>query len=114
MNNSKDFDLIIIIVKKGFSEKVVKVAQSVGAKGSTVINGRGSSIHETTRILGVPIEPEKEIILIVVEDKDTNIILNEIIDKVGLNEPGVGIGFVLDVERVIGIHETQNKRTEVE
>lgn len=107
MSNQKDFDLIIIIVKKGFSEKVVKVAQAAGAKGSTVINGRGSSIHETTKILGVPIEPEKEIILIVVEDKDTNVILNEIIDKVGLNEPGVGIGFVLDVEKVIGIHETQ-------
>jgi nitrogen regulatory protein PII len=105
MNDSKGFDLIVIIVKKGLSEKVVNAAQLVGAKGSTVINGRGSSVHETTRILGVPIEPEKEIILIVVEDKDTNKILNEIVDKADLNKPGVGIGFVLDVEKVIGIHE---------
>ncbi|MFA5603078.1 MAG: P-II family nitrogen regulator [Bacilli bacterium] len=105
MNNKKDFDLLVIIVKKGYSEKVVKTAQAVGAKGSTVINGRGSSVHENKKILGVPIEPEKEIILIVVEDKDTDRILNEIISKVELNKPGVGIGFVLDVERVVGIHE---------
>jgi nitrogen regulatory protein PII len=105
MKKEKDFDLLVIIVKKGYSEKVVKAAQAVGAKGSTVINGRGSSVHENKKILGVPIEPEKEIVLIVVEDKDTDKILNEIVSKVNLNEPGVGIGFILDVERVVGIHK---------
>ncbi len=102
--NDRKYDLIVIIVKKGLSDKVVDYAQSVGAKGSTVINGRGSSIHETTSIFGMPIEPEKEIILIVVEEKDTDNILNKITDNIDLNKPGVGIGFVLGVEKTVGMN----------
>ena len=99
MNNSKEYDLIVVIVKNGISEKVVKVAREVGASGSTVIKGRGSSVHETAKILGMPIEPEKEIILMVVEKKDADNVLKEIVDKAELNKSGVGIGFVLDVEK---------------
>lgn len=108
MDDSKKCELIIVVVKKGFSEKVIKAAQSAGAKGSTVIKGRGSSVHETNKILGVPIEPEKEIILIVVLRKDVDTILKEIIDKADLNKPGVGAGFVLDVERTIGLYENND------
>ncbi|HHX17097.1 MAG TPA: P-II family nitrogen regulator, partial [Mollicutes bacterium] len=35
MDDSKKCELIIVVVKKGFSEKVIKAAQSAGAKGST-------------------------------------------------------------------------------
>ncbi len=96
-------ELIIIIVKKGKSDLVVKTAQELGAKGSTVINGRGSSVHETKKIFGIIIEPEKEIILIVVNKGKSDEILNKIVDKTDLNKPGEGIGFVLDVEKVVGM-----------
>lgn len=109
MNNSKEYKLIVTIVKKGLSEQVIKAAQEAGAKGSTVINGRGSSVHETIKILGIPIEPEKEIILIVAEASKADNILSQIVNKTQLNDLGVGIGFVLDVEKVVGIIENNEQ-----
>ncbi|MDD2377450.1 MAG: P-II family nitrogen regulator [Bacilli bacterium] len=108
MNESKEHKLIVVVVKKGLSELVIKNAQEVGAKGSTIINGRGSGVHETSTILGIPIEPEKEIILIVVEEKDANKVLNKIVEKADLNKVGTGIGFVLDVEKVVGMYDDNN------
>ena len=35
-------------------------------------------------------------------------ILKEIIDKADLNKPGVGVGFVLDVERTIGLYDNND------
>lgn len=104
----REYDLLIIIVKKGNSKLVVDVAMKEGAQGSTVINGRGSSVHETNKIFGVPIEPEKEIILIVVDKSQTNIILDKINEEAELEKPGKGIGFAIDVERVAGFGEIVN------
>ena len=103
--NNKEYKLIVIVVKKGMAERVIKVAQKVGARGSTIINGRGSSVRETIKILGVPIEPEKEIILMVVEKEKIDNILNKIVNETELNNIGVGISFVLDVEQTVGILE---------
>lgn len=99
------YDLLIIIVKKGNSKIVIDVAMKQGAQGSTVINGRGSSVHETNKILGISIEPEKEIVLIVVNKNKTDIILDMINKEAELEKPGRGIGFALDVEKVVGFNE---------
>lgn len=99
------YDLLIIIVKKGNSRLVIDVAMKAGAQGSTVINGRGSSVHETNKILGIPVEPEKEIILIVVNKNQTDNILDKINKEAELEKPGKGIGFALDVEKIVGFDE---------
>jgi len=60
------FELIVVIVNKGEAFDVVEASKSMGAEGGTIILGRGTGIHENLKILGVPIEPEKEIVLILV------------------------------------------------
>ena len=57
---TKEFDLIVTIVKKGFSEQIIQASIKAGAKGGTVLFGRGTGIHEKKKILGIPIEPEKK------------------------------------------------------
>ena len=99
----KDFDLIMVVVNKGDAPEAVKAAQKVGAKGATIINGRGSGIHENAKIFGFPIEPEKEIIMIATTKNKTEHILEAITKEIGLDRPGKGIAFVLDADRVIGI-----------
>lgn len=102
---NKKYDLLIIIVRKGNSKLVIDVAMKEGAQGNTVINGRGSSVHETNKIFGIPIEPEKEIVLIVVDKKKTNNILDRINKEAELEKPGKGIGFALEVEKIVGFNE---------
>lgn len=63
MKIGRDHQLIVTIVKKGWAEKIVNAARKAGARGGTIFHGRGVGVHETKKLLGIPIEPEKEIIL---------------------------------------------------
>ncbi len=99
----EDHDLIITIVKRGFSETILQASKKAGAEGGTIIPGRGAGIHEKSKLLGIPIEPEKEILLTLVNCEITKKVLNAIIEAGNLNWPGRGIAFVVDVKYVAGI-----------
>jgi nitrogen regulatory protein PII len=93
----------VTIVKKGWAEKIVNAAKTAGARGGTVLYGRGVGIHEQKRLLGLPIEPEKEIILTLIHKDKTDDVLKAIVAAGQLQKPGTGIGFVLDVDKIVGI-----------
>lgn len=103
MKVSKDHHLIVTIVKKGRSEKIIEAAKNAGARGGTVLHGRGVGIHEQKKLLGIPIEPEKEVVLTLIHKDKSDTVLQAIVEAGSLNKPGTGIGFVLDVEKVVGI-----------
>lgn len=95
--------LIVTIVKRGWGDVVVESAIKSGASGATVIYGRGTGIHETQKILGVCIEPEKEVILCVVSRDIESKVITEIAQKAELDKPGTGIAFIIPVEKVFGV-----------
>lgn len=99
----KNHKLILAIVKRGCAERIVKGAQQAGARGGTIICARGVGIHETKKLLGIMIEPEKEIVLILTHKDKAKKILQAVVDTGRMEEAGTGIGFVLDVEAVVGI-----------
>jgi len=103
MDSKIKFDLIVTIVNRGSAREVVEASKSAGAEGGTILNGRGSGVHETAKLFGIPIEPEKDIVLTLVDHTKTDQVLQAIYQEVGLNEAGKGIAFVLDVERTVGI-----------
>lgn len=102
-------DLIVTIVKKGYSEKIIRASLEAGCEGATVLFGRGTGIHEHKKILGIPIEPEKEIILSVVLEEKTERVLNAIIKEGKLEQSGTGIAFVLELKKVIGVVHLLNQ-----
>jgi nitrogen regulatory protein PII len=95
-------ELIITIVNKGCGDYVLESSMAAGAEGGTIIFGRGIGIHEKKKILGIPIEPEKEIVLTVTPPDKTQQILDAIVQKARLGEPGRGIAFTLPVDRFAG------------
>jgi nitrogen regulatory protein PII len=95
--------LIVAIVRKGWGSTVLEAAVAAGARGGTVLIGRGAGINERERILGVSIEPEKEILLTVVGADRVDAILDAIVRAADLSEVGRGIAFVLPVDRVVGV-----------
>ncbi len=97
------FDLIVTIVNKGGSEIIVKSSKSAGAEGGTIILGRGTGIRENNTLWGIPIEPEKDIILTIVPREKTQAVLAAIVEQGNLNKPGTGIAFVLELKSVAGI-----------
>ncbi len=96
-------DLIVTIVNKGWSERVVKSSKAAGAEGGTILFARGTGVREKTTFLGISVEPEKEMILTIVPNSLTEEVLQAIVDGAGLEKPGAGIAFVLPIKAVAGI-----------
>ncbi|MDQ0257306.1 nitrogen regulatory protein PII [Evansella vedderi] len=107
-NQTVLYDLIVTIVNKGDSDKVVDASKKAGAEGGTILSGRGTGIHEQAKLLNIMIEPEKEIILTLIDRMKTEDVLEQIHKDAELNEPGKGIAFVLEVERTMGINHILN------
>lgn len=100
------YNAIFAIVDKGNGELVVEAANKAGAKGATIINARGSGSKETQKIFAIEIEPEKEMILVLAEKKLVDPICESINKELKIEEPGRGIIFVQEVNKVYGIkHE---------
>lgn len=98
-------EVIFCIVNTGFTDDVMDAAREFGATGGTVIRARGTANAEAERLFNIAIQPEKEIVMILVESKIKNDILHAIYQKVGLKTPGQGIAFSMPVESVVGLSE---------
>lgn len=95
--------LIVSIVRKGWGDTVLEASMKAGAHGGTIVFGRGTGIHEQQRILGIPIEPEKEIVLTLTYADQSEAILQEIVRAAELDKPGHGLAFVVPVDKVAGV-----------
>ena len=100
---SAKLSLLVSIVRKGWGSTVLDASVKAGARGGTVLYGRGAGINEQEKIFGMSIEPEKEIVLTIVPQSLADTVLNEIVRAAQLNETGRGIAFVLPVEQVVGV-----------
>ena len=97
------YKAIFVIVDRGKAELVVEAANKGGSRGATIINARGSGIHETSKLFSIDIEPEKEVVLIISEDGVTDSIISSVRDHLKIDEPGNGIIFVQDVNKTYGL-----------
>ena len=104
--------LIVSIVRRGWGSTVLAASVKAGARGGTVLFGRGAGINEQERIFGVSIEPEKEIVLTVAWSDLVDTILREIVKAADLNDTGRGIAFVVPVERVVGVAHFMKQLTD--
>ncbi len=98
------YNLIISIVDKGKAEYVIDAATKAGSKGGTIVNARGSGIHETNKLFSMEIEPEKEMVLILSEYHLTEAITYSINNQLKMSEPGNGIIFIQDVNKAYGLY----------
>jgi nitrogen regulatory protein PII len=95
--------LIVSIVRKGWGDTVLEASMKAGAHGGTVLIGRGIGRNEQQRLLGIQIEPEKEVVLTLVPSDLEAAVLQEIVRAAELTAPGHGLTFVVPVESVAGI-----------
>lgn len=103
MKTDLKHDLIVTIVKKGYCEKIITATRIAGAEGATIIPARGTGIHEQKKLLGIPIEPEKEVIFTITLEEKTEQVLDAIIKVGKLEQSATGIAFVLELKKVVGV-----------
>lgn len=101
------YEAIFVIVDKGRGELVIDAAKKAGSRGATLINARGSGIHERSKLFTMDIEPEKEIILILSERDATEKIIDTVAEETEISKPGNGILFTCDLTRTMGLYKTK-------
>ncbi len=102
MNKSK-YELVLCIVNAGFSEAVMDAAKEVGARGGTVIHARGTANREAEQFFNITIQPDKEVVMILVPNEIKDNVLHALYQGVGLKTAGQGIAFSLPVDDVVGL-----------
>ena len=101
----KMYQAIFTIVNKGDAEIAMDAATAAGAAGGTVVHARGSGIHEQERFFLMDIEPEKEILMILSEREQVGSIVDAIKEATGIEQPGKGVLFVIDVDQAHGLRK---------
>ena len=109
MNPCK-YDLVVTIVNRGFADEVMSAAKKAGAFGGTIMNARGTGIHEQKKFFGSVIEPEKEMVLILIEHDKRNPVMENICREAGLSKDGMGVCFSLPVDSVAGIRRFEESK----
>ena len=99
----KAYKCILAIVNNGFSETAMDAARACGAKGGTILHGRGTASKEAEKMFNVSIQPEKEIVLILAKNELVDGILKGLYTAVGSATQAQGIAFALPVDEVVGL-----------
>ncbi|HOQ51063.1 MAG TPA: P-II family nitrogen regulator [Candidatus Atribacteria bacterium] len=102
-----DVKCIVAIVERGKADKVVDKAKKAGARGATILYGRGTGQSEALEFFNIHIEASKEIILILSETDRYKPIYDAIVEAGRLNEPGTGIIFTFLVSELLGLHHRE-------
>ena len=93
-------DLIIAAVNHGYSDEVVNSAREAGVSGGTVISARAHANEQAIVFFGVPLDEEKDIILMLVEREKKLSIMQLLSQKHGLNTGANGVVFSLPVDTI--------------
>ncbi|MDR2822838.1 MAG: hypothetical protein LBV58_04825 [Acholeplasmatales bacterium] len=101
-----ELELIVVVCNHGFADDVVASARHAGARGATILHGRGSATPEMTKFLGITIFPDKDLLLIVSKKEAKEIIMKTIMVDQGNEKDAHAICFSLPVSDALGLSFT--------
>ncbi len=99
------FKKLTVIVNRSMADDVMDIAREFGAKGGTILHGCGTEAGCVAKLFGMEIEPEKELIIILLPTAITNTVTEALFHRLNLDIPGQGMLFVESVSDVKGIVE---------
>lgn len=107
MNHKEDaiiehacYDLILAVVNQGFSEELAKAAQSVGAKGGTVLHVKRVANEELVSFLGMSVQEDREIVALLADRAEKKAVMQTILSSFGMRTPARGLVFSLPVDDI--------------
>ena len=106
----KKYEAVFVIVNAGFSDAVMESARESGVTGGTVLNARGTANPQAERFFGLTIEPNKDMIMILIDSKIKETVLHNLYRDVGLKTECQGIAFTLPVNDVVGLSAPRTEK----
>jgi len=101
---SQEICALYIIINAGHAEDVMELARAAGAKGATILNARGGAAVQKT-LMGITVDAEKEILLILVDKATADGIMIVVKEKAGVQTPAQGVCFTVPVEQTTLINQ---------
>jgi len=111
------FKLLVALVDDDLTETVTETAREAGATGCTVLtNARGEGLKKKKTFLGLTLETQRDMVLLLVEEHRARHILEAVGEACGFDaSPGTGIAFQVDVEDAVGVaHQVQSIQPSLE
>ena len=96
------YELIVAIANKGRTDQVMNAARSAGARGGTVMHGKGTAGEAAQKFFNVSIASEKEVVFIVAEAAQKSGIMAAILKNAGPASEAGAIVFSLPISEVAG------------
>ncbi|MBQ6926590.1 MAG: transcriptional regulator [Kiritimatiellae bacterium] len=92
-----EYQLISVIVNKGYAEDAMAAARKAGASGGTILGARGTASEADARFFGVKLVPEKELLLILAPVAVAEAVFQAVRALPCFAEKGSGIEFSVPV-----------------
>jgi len=105
------FKLLVALVDDHLTEAVTDSARDAGATGCTVVtNARGEGLRKKKTFLGLTLETQRDVVLLLVEEHRARHVLETVGEVCGFDtSPGTGIAFQVDVEDAVGVaHQVES------
>ena len=96
------YELIVAIASEGSTDMVMNAARAAGARGGTVLHGKGTGAKDAPKFYNISIAEEKELVLIVAAADQKSEIMREILHKAGPGTAAGAIVFSLPTTEVAG------------
>ena len=103
MKDERTHELIVVAVQNGYSSEVMDAARHAGAGGGTLIHAATLDNRKAEQLIGVTLQKETEILLILTKKEGRNAIMEAIRDAVGLKTDAGGVLFSLPVDNLVGV-----------
>lgn len=97
-----DYELILAIANEGHTDTVMDAARAAGARGGTVLHGKGTGSKDAEKFFRVSIAQEKELILIVAKSDEKAAIMKSIVTNAGVNTEAGAVVVSMPVTEVAG------------
>ena len=102
MKKEASFSMVLVTVKEGYSDEVIDAATKAGAGGGSVIRGRRRGSEALVQFLGISLQEEQEILMIVVPKEKKGEIMSAVNARCGISTEARGMIISVPVEDMIG------------
>ena len=99
---TSDYELLVAIYEKGFTDTVMDAARAAGARGGTTIKALGTGAKAAEKFFGISLAEEKEMLFIVTDVAKKKDIMLSIMHNAGIGTNAHALVFSLPVSDVAG------------
>jgi nitrogen regulatory protein PII len=112
MEGESMFKKLTVVVNRGMAEDVMEIARKSGVTGGTILHGRGTGSEFAAKLLGMEIEPEKELVIMLMPSDLIEKVVGDLYEELQMDTPGNGILFVEPISDVRGIIDSKHTKSD--